>query len=321
MGELQRIETNQLEVINREEIDMQIATAKRYPRSLENFVQNATFLATQDLDVAVSCNYRLKRKGQGGKDVFIEGPSIRVAEIALSEWGNCRVYTRVLDDNGDSVVAESVFLDLEKNIAIRETVSRRILNKDGKRYSLDMINVTKGAACAIAKRNAILGGIPRSFINQIASKAKQVAIGTKSTIKSRIKLMFDKFKALGVESADLLKKIDKNGVLDITLSDIEALIGLYTAITDGTTSVEQQFRVPTKPDVIITVGPQDDELSNDVFQKKITELASESDVQECDINKIMASELKVDGCEDYTKTKPEKQSVVLAFWSHKAGAK
>ena len=46
----------------RAELDMQITTAKAYPRNPNDFIQLATQLATQDLETAQSCFYCLTRK-------------------------------------------------------------------------------------------------------------------------------------------------------------------------------------------------------------------------------------------------------------------
>jgi hypothetical protein len=42
------------------------------------------------------------------------------------------------------------------------TVRRRIFDSRGRLFNDDMITVTGNAACAIAKRNAILSGVPKS---------------------------------------------------------------------------------------------------------------------------------------------------------------
>jgi hypothetical protein len=47
------------------DVDVQIATAKRYPRSIKSFIERATTMATITPDVAKSCFYALPRKEQG----------------------------------------------------------------------------------------------------------------------------------------------------------------------------------------------------------------------------------------------------------------
>ena len=65
-----------LAAINRSEIDMQVATAKAYPRDVHKVINEITTYATMDQETAVDCFYKLKR-GQ----TEIEGLSVRLAEI------------------------------------------------------------------------------------------------------------------------------------------------------------------------------------------------------------------------------------------------
>ena len=136
--------------ISRSEIDQQIATARRYPRSIKRFRDEALQMVTLSESVAEQCIYALPRDGK-----TIEGPSARFAEVVASAWGNCRAGARVINDAGEFVTAQGVFHDLERNVAITYEVQRRITDKHGKRYKADMIGVTANAACSIALRNAI----------------------------------------------------------------------------------------------------------------------------------------------------------------------
>ena len=49
---------NVLDVQERASIDLQIATAKQYPRSLAQFTENSVAYATIDEETAESCIYR-----------------------------------------------------------------------------------------------------------------------------------------------------------------------------------------------------------------------------------------------------------------------
>ena len=69
----------------RAEIDVQIATARRYPRSITLASKNIRDLVTLDKDAAAECMYALPR---GGKP--IQGPSIRLAEIIFQGGGRAQ---------------------------------------------------------------------------------------------------------------------------------------------------------------------------------------------------------------------------------------
>ena len=87
-----------VEAIERAEVDIAIATAKRYPRDLGLVKREMREMATKDPKVAASCTYRLPRAGKE-----IVGPSIRMAEITFSCFGNLNAGTRVVA-MGDDIV-------------------------------------------------------------------------------------------------------------------------------------------------------------------------------------------------------------------------
>src|SRR5688500_14733606 len=80
-----------LAALNRSEIDMQISTAKKYPRSVTRFKRDVESLACLDEETAATMFYSLPR---GGKNII--GPSVRFAEVVASSWGNIRSGARVI---------------------------------------------------------------------------------------------------------------------------------------------------------------------------------------------------------------------------------
>ena len=76
-----------LQAINRSEVDMQIATAKQYPRDLPTVLNKIETYATMDTETAEDCFYALRRQGADGEAQAIEGLSVRMAEIIASAWG------------------------------------------------------------------------------------------------------------------------------------------------------------------------------------------------------------------------------------------
>jgi len=228
--------------LNRSEIDMQVSTAKKYPRSLEKFRQNALSMATIDKETAASCFYKLKRTSKEGGSSFIEGPSVRLAEIIASSWGNLRFGARIISEDSRFVTAQGIAYDLERNVSNSIEVSRRITTKDGKRFGDDMIAVTKNAACAIALRNAIFKTVPFTYAKQVFEQAKKTAIGDVKTITERRASMIEAFKKMRVTTEQILDWCEKPSVEDIGLTEIEDLLGVFQAIKDGDTTIEEQFR-------------------------------------------------------------------------------
>ncbi len=250
-----------LDSITRAEIDVQIATAHQFPRSFKKFKQDALALATLDKETAGKCFYKLPR---GGK--IIEGPSVRLAEIVGSSWGNMRYGARIVSEDKDFIVAQGVAHDLEKNVSSSIEVRRRITTKKGKRYDADMITVTANAACSIALRNAIFKVIPMALTNDIYKQAKKCAIGNASTLVERRTGALEYFSKMGVFEDRILATLNKKGIEDIGLEELETLTGFKTAIADGDITVDKGFAVEEEDDsksrtekLVKIVDPKDKE--------------------------------------------------------------
>ena len=224
----------------RAEYDISIATAKRWPRSIEKFRKDAMTLATIDVDVAASCAYKLKRQGRDGEKI-IEGPSVRFAEIIAHAYGNLKFAARVVEITNDEVVAQGVCHDLEANVMASSEVRRRITTKEGRRFNADMIVVTANAACSLAIRNAIFDAIPFSLCKNIYDAARKVAIGDASTLAERRQKMIAKFAELGVAPPAIYAKLGVKGMNDIDLTNLDLLLGEYQAIQEGHTTADEAF--------------------------------------------------------------------------------
>lgn len=218
------------------EIDQQIATAKRYPRSIKQFIDTATELATLDEETAEECIYALPRDGR-----TIEGPSARFAEILAYAWGNCRAGARTVGEDKDFVKSQGTFYDLEKNVGIQFEVSRRITDKRGNRYKADMIGTTANAAGSIALRNAVLKGIPKAFWKKAYQRARGVVAGDFKTLANRRAEAFKQFAVFGVTPEMIFGLLQIKGVEDVTLEHMVVLKGIITAVKEGDTTPEQIF--------------------------------------------------------------------------------
>lgn len=245
-SKLEVVEPSALEAIERASIDMQIATAKRYPRSIGEVKKEMLSFATLDEETAESCFYSLPR---GGKN--IQGPSVRLAEIAISCYGNLRVATRVISTvtggGTPHVIVQAVGHDLQRNVAISIEKRRRITKKKSKEFvDEDDINLATNACAAIAIRDAVFKIVPLALIKPVYEEAKRVAIGDSKTFASRRDRAIERFAKMGVSVERILGLLDKKALDDISLGDLETLFGLLTAIKDGQTSIDDAFPA-TKP--------------------------------------------------------------------------
>ena len=231
--DLEVVPTTALEGLNRAEIDMQIATAKRWPRSITDFKRKALELATLNEETAAAMFYSLKR---GSKR--IEGPSVRLAEIAAYSWKNLRFGARVIAVEQKQVVAQGFAFDLENNTASSVEVRRRITNSEGQRYNEDMITMTANAACSIAFRNAIYKVIPQALLLDVYKLARETATGKSLTMEQRREKILADMAKIDAKPEQVYKLVDKKSKDDITIDDILFLKGLITSIQDGETTLK-----------------------------------------------------------------------------------
>lgn len=246
-------------------IDVQIATAKHYPRNIKRATDNALAIATMDKQTAETCTYAVPR---GGKR--ITGPSVHLAKILAQVWGNLRVEAKVVDIGQTQITSEAVCFDLETNLAIKTQVKRSIMQNEMKeingkwqrtgkliRMNEDMITVTGNAANAIALRNAILSVIPRAVVDKVYGAAKQTITGDVSDetkLIARRKQVIDALKdTYNVTEEEILRAINKASINHIDADDLVTLIGIGTAIKDGDTTVEQAFRGGKVKEEVVTI--------------------------------------------------------------------
>jgi hypothetical protein len=243
MEDIQIIETNgSVEVIEaqqRAEYDIQIATAKKYPRDLTRVKNNCVALVTMDKEIADSCRYALPR---GGKT--LSGPTVHMARIMVQQYGNVRVEARIKQITDKQVISEAVCFDLETNYACKVEVRRSITGKQG-RFNDDMITVTGNASNAIALRNAILNVIPKGITDIVYKSAMQMITGD---LSDETKLVAARAKAIqgfkdnyNVTEKELLKAMGLNSVNQIKSEQMADLRGMAQSLKDGDSTVEEMF--------------------------------------------------------------------------------
>lgn len=223
-------------------VDVQVSTARQFPRSITSFIQRATEMATLTPEIAASCVYALPRDGK-----TIEGPSARLAEIVANAWGNMRIQAGATENDDRFITARGEAWDVEANTAIAFEVRRRITNRKGDTFSDDMIGVTGNAAASIALRNAVFKAVPSSFWRPIYLKCRQVVAGEARTFSSRRDEQMKAFAVMGVTEQQVCTLLGVKGKLDITLEHMATLVPVFNSIKDGETTIEEAFPVAAGP--------------------------------------------------------------------------
>lgn len=239
----QIIEVPSAEVIeaqSKAEIDVQIATARKYPREINKVLNKIETYATMDTETAEDCFYALPARQ--GSTKTIEGLSVRLAEIIASAWGNLRVAARITANDGKTITAQGVCHDLESNVAVSVEVKRRITDKSGRTYSEDMQVVTGNAASAIAFRNAVLKVVPKAVTKKVINKIMAVAKGKSIDLDTRRKNMLSWYAANHITEQQILDYAGVKKVEELDIDKVFELRGLGNAIKEGSTTFDEAFK-------------------------------------------------------------------------------
>lgn len=235
--EIEVIPPSAIEAITRAEVDIQIATAHRFPRSMQTFKRRAVEMATLDEDTAASCIY--SRPVGGGK--FAEGLSVRTAEIVGACYGNLRVGAMIVEQTERYVTARGFAHDLESNFASSCEVIESTVKKDGKPYDERMRVVIAKACLAKARRDATFQVVPKALCKPIETAARAVALGDVTTLDKRRDAVMAWVSKLGIDAARVFAALGIIGPDEIGMEQLATLTGLKTAIKDGEVSVDEAF--------------------------------------------------------------------------------
>ena len=228
----------QMDAIEKANVDVQVSTAKQFPRNVTRAIQNSIVMATIDPETAQMMRYALPR---GGKP--ITGPSVHLAKLIVSNWGNVRAEAKVVQITDSQVVSRGTCWDLENNVATAIEVRRNIKGKNGQRFSDDMITVVGNAANSIAFRNAVFSVIPKAVTDKVYRAAQECITGDLSDeaklLQKRtncLKFFNDEY---GITEEEVIKLCGKQTVNQIKADEIALMLGIYQSLKDGDTTVEE----------------------------------------------------------------------------------
>jgi hypothetical protein len=252
-------EDNSLEVLppsavesqTRAEIDVQISTAHRYPRSMQSFKAKALDMATLDEETAASCIYSRPVGKKNGRPEYAEGLSIRLAEIVGAAYGNLRVGASLIEQTDRFVRARGFAHDLESNFAATSEVVESTVKRDGSPYDERMRVVVAKAALSKALRDATFKVVPRALCKPIADEARKVAVGDAKTMDARRTAVMQWIGKLGIEAERVFSALGVDGEDDIGHDELKTLVGLRTAIKDGDVTVDEAFPRIVKKAVVV----------------------------------------------------------------------
>lgn len=239
--EAQNAQIAQIDALERANIDSQVATAKQYPRNIRRSIDNSVVMATMNQETAQSCGYALPR---GGKP--ITGPSVHLAKIIVSNWGNMRTEAKVVQITDKQVISRGTCWDLETNVASAFEVRRSIVGSKGQRFSDDMITVTGNAANSIAYRNAVFAVIPKAITDRVYQAAQKLITGDLSDadklLKKRTSVVNNFRNDYEISESEVIKLCGKQTINQINAEDLALLLGMLQSLKDGDTTVDELMK-------------------------------------------------------------------------------
>lgn len=252
------VQASALEATERAAIDTQIATAKKYPRSMQLFKKRAIDMATLDEDTAESCIYRRpvgkERDPKTGNMVqkFAEGMSVRMAEIVGASYGNLRVKSFIVEQTERSVRACGQAIDLETNFASSSETVESTVDKNGNPYSERQRILIAKVALSKARRDATFQVVPRALAKPVENEVRRLLLGDSETLTKRREKVISWIGKLGIDPNRVYAALGIAGEQELGAEQLEQLTGIRTAIRDNETTIDESF-------------PKDDSLRKPIF--------------------------------------------------------
>ena len=237
-GDIQVIMPSALEALQRAEVDIAIATAKKYPRDIAHAIKTAKELALRNAKIAATCNYALPR---GGKKLV--GPSVHFARIVNYAWRNSTAVSRVIGCDRANAHLQGVFHDLESNVRVGFEMDWPVQppHTDTVARWNDQMNLAKRAGAAVALRTAIFNVIPLVLFEDIAEEAKRVALGGGKTFAEQRSNAISVCKELGITQPMIYRALEVGGLESINTDHLIWLHAALQSIRDGTLTREEIF--------------------------------------------------------------------------------
>lgn len=240
-AELTILPPSAIESLTRGEIDVQISTARKFPRSLQRFQANAKAMVTIDQEVAESCIYSRPVGQDGGKMKYAEGMSIRMAEIVSSCYGNIRSGAVLVEQTERRVTARGFCHDLETNTFVAWEVTELTVKRNGQPYSEAQRTVVGKACLAKAQRDAIFKVVPRALCRPIELEARKMITGDAASFDTKRANVVIWVSRLGIDQARVWAALGIAGPGDMKGEHLVQLQGIKTGIKEGDVKIDDAF--------------------------------------------------------------------------------
>ena len=247
---------NAIGALAKAEIDIQVATAHAYPRSMTRFINGAKEMATIDEETAESCIYNRPVGKENGVMKYADGLSVRMSEIVCANYENIRAGATIIEQDDRHVVARGYCHDLERNNMQFSEVVESTLKSDGKTpYTERMRVVIAKSALAKAQRDAVFKVVPRALCRPVERAVRDIIAGQGdvATIAKRRQRVMAWVKSLGIDEKRVFAALGIAGEADLNGELLLELTGIKEAIRSNDTTVDEAF--PPLEKLPVTSGP------------------------------------------------------------------
>lgn len=230
-----------------QEVQVAMIAAKRFPRDPYT-AYNRILSDCKRRTLAEKAMYEYPRGGQ-----TVTGPSIHLAKAIARNWGNLDSGFKVLEQSAKESTVMAYCWDLETNYRETKvfTVQHIRETKKGAFPLTDSRDIYELIANQSARRerSCILSVIPQDIVDAAIGQCNATLQGDgKMTKEDAARDIINRFQDQYGVSKDMLENYIGRKAEAFTVQSINRLRGVYTALKDGTASVEQYFDMsPSEP--------------------------------------------------------------------------
>lgn len=212
------------------EVQASLLIAKTYPRDEVKAI-NRIMVSCQRQSLAEKACYQFARGGSN-----VTGPSIRLAEMMASAWGNVDAGYKIIESHETETLVEAYAWDKETNTRqvktfmathYREKRTGRVLLTD----SRDIYEAIANQA-ARRVRSCILAIMPVDVVEDAVEECKRTIASKVSLTPQKIKDMVKAFSTIGVNKKMLESRIQR-GIDAVEPAQFLSLLNIYNSIKDG----------------------------------------------------------------------------------------
>ena len=223
-----------------QEVQVAMVAAKRFPRDVYN-AYNRIIQDCKRRTLAEKAMYEYPRGGQ-----TVTGPSIHLARAIARSWGNLDSGFKVLEQNATESTVMAYCWDLETNYRETKvfTVKHVRESKKGAFPLTDSRDIYELIANQSARRerSCILSVIPQDVVDAAVGRCNATLQGDgKMTKEDAVRDIIRRFSEQYGVTKEMLEAYIGRKAEAFTVQSVNRLRGVYTALKDGTASVEQYF--------------------------------------------------------------------------------